>query len=56
MLFGAAYKGIPLAAITSLALVQGYGLDVPYAYNRKERKDHGEGGAGGRRRTGAGGY
>ena len=45
MLFGAAYKGIPLAAITSLALVQGYGLDVPYAYNRKERKDHGEGGA-----------
>lgn len=45
MLFGAAYKGIPLAAITSLALAQGYGLDVPYAYNRKERKDHGEGGA-----------
>ena len=45
ILFGAAYKGIPLAAITSLALVQGYGLDIPYAYNRKERKDHGEGGA-----------
>ena len=45
MLFGAAYKGIPLAAITSLALQQGYGLDIPFAYNRKERKDHGEGGA-----------
>ena len=45
MLFGPAYKGIPLAAVTSLALARGYGLDVPYAYNRKERKDHGEGGA-----------
>ena len=45
MLFGPAYKGIPLAAITSLALARGYGLDVPFAYNRKERKDHGEGGA-----------
>lgn len=45
MLFGAAYKGIPLAAITSLALAQDYELDVPYAYNRKEQKDHGEGGA-----------
>ena len=45
MLFGAAYKGIPLAAITALALAQGYGLEVQYAYNRKERKDHGEGGA-----------
>ncbi len=45
MLFGAAYKGIPLAAITALALQQGYGLDLPFAYNRKERKDHGEGGA-----------
>lgn len=45
LLFGAAYKGIPLASITSLALVQGYGLDIPYAYNRKERKEHGEGGA-----------
>ena len=44
MLFGAAYKCIPLAAITSLALAQGYGLDIPYAYNRKERKGHGEGG------------
>ena len=45
MLFGAAYKGIPLAAITALALAQGYGLEMQYAYNRKERKDHGEGGA-----------
>ena len=45
MLFGAAYKGIPLAAITALALQQGYGLDLKFAYNRKERKDHGEGGA-----------
>ena len=45
MLFGAAYKGIPLAAITALALQQGYGLDLKYAYNRKEIKDHGEGGA-----------
>ena len=45
MLFGAAYKGIPLAAITALALQQGYGLDLRYAYNRKELKDHGEGGA-----------
>lgn len=45
MLFGAAYKGIPLAAITALALAQGYGLEMEYAYNRKERKDHGEGGA-----------
>lgn len=45
MLFGAAYKGIPLAAVTSLALAQDYELDVPYAFNRKEQKDHGEGGA-----------
>ena len=45
MLFGAAYKGIPLAAITALALQQGYGLDLKFAYNRKELKDHGEGGA-----------
>lgn len=45
MLFGAAYKGIPLAAIAALALAQGYGLEIRYAYNRKERKRHGEGGA-----------
>ncbi len=44
MLFGPAYKGIPLAAATSVALHQAHGRNVPYAYNRKEAKDHGEGG------------
>ncbi len=43
MLFGPAYKGIVLAAATAMALAQ-QGRDVPYAYNRKEAKDHGEGG------------
>jgi orotate phosphoribosyltransferase len=43
MLFGPAYKGIVLAAATAMALAQ-HGRDVPYAYNRKEAKDHGEGG------------
>ena len=43
MLFGPAYKGIILAAIASLALAE-RGRNVPYAYNRKEAKDHGEGG------------
>jgi orotate phosphoribosyltransferase len=43
MLFGPAYKGIPLVAAVSVALAEG-GRDVPYAYNRKEAKDHGEGG------------
>jgi orotate phosphoribosyltransferase len=43
MLFGPAYKGIPLAAGTSIALVE-QGRNVPYCYNRKEAKDHGEGG------------
>ena len=42
-LFGPAYKGITLAASTSMALAQA-GMNVPYAYNRKEAKDHGEGG------------
>ena len=45
MLFGAAYKGITLVALTALALQQGYGLDLKFAYNRKEAKGHGEGGA-----------
>ena len=45
MLFGPAYKGIVLAAITSVALAQRHSRDVPFAYNRKEMKDHGEGGA-----------
>jgi len=43
MLFGPAYKGITLAAGTAMALAE-YGLDVPFAFNRKEAKDHGEGG------------
>lgn len=44
VLFGPAYKGIPLAAATAIALADGHGRDVPYAFNRKEIKDHGEGG------------
>ena len=43
MLFGPAYKGIPLAAGTSIALAE-QGRNIPYCYNRKEVKDHGEGG------------
>ena len=43
LLFGPAYKGIPLAAATSMALAD-EGHDIPYAFNRKEVKDHGEGG------------
>jgi orotate phosphoribosyltransferase len=44
MLFGPAYKGIALATITAVALAQEHGRDVPVAFNRKEAKDHGEGG------------
>jgi orotate phosphoribosyltransferase len=44
MLFGPAYKGIPLAASTVIALAERHGLNVPFAFNRKEAKDHGEGG------------
>jgi orotate phosphoribosyltransferase len=44
MLFGPAYKGIPLVTATAAALATNHGRDVPYAYNRKEAKDHGEGG------------
>ncbi len=44
LLFGPAYKGIPLAAITASALFQQHRRDLPYAFNRKEAKDHGEGG------------
>ncbi|HJR12966.1 MAG TPA: orotate phosphoribosyltransferase [Rhodanobacteraceae bacterium] len=44
MLFGPAYKGIPLAAATAVALAREHGRDTPWAYNRKEAKDHGEGG------------
>jgi len=45
VLFGPAYKGIPLAALTAAALAEHYGIDVSYAYNRKEAKAHGEGGS-----------
>ena len=44
MLFGPAYKGIALAAATAIALAEQHGRDLPWAYNRKEAKDHGEGG------------
>jgi orotate phosphoribosyltransferase len=44
MLFGPAYKGIPLAAATAVAMNEQHGRNVHYAYNRKEAKDHGEGG------------
>jgi len=45
ILFGPAYKGIPLVAVTAMALQIDHGLDVPYAFNRKEAKSHGEGGS-----------
>jgi len=44
MLFGPAYKGIPLVSATAVALAAHHGWDVPIAFNRKEVKDHGEGG------------
>ncbi|WP_075179476.1 orotate phosphoribosyltransferase [Neptunomonas phycophila] len=44
VLFGPAYKGIPLATTAVVSLSNDYGLDVPYVFNRKEAKDHGEGG------------
>ncbi len=44
IVFGPAYKGIPLAATTAIALADHYQNDLPYCYNRKEAKDHGEGG------------
>lgn len=44
MLYGPAYKGIPLASATSVAFYIHHGRDVPYAFNRKEAKRHGEGG------------
>ena len=44
MLFGPAYKGIPLATVTAAALAEHHGRDLPYCFNRKEAKDHGEGG------------
>ena len=45
MLFGPAYKGIPLVALTAAALAEHHDLDYPFAFNRKEAKGHGEGGA-----------
>jgi orotate phosphoribosyltransferase len=43
-LFGPAYKGIPLASAAAIALAEHHDRDVPYCFNRKEAKDHGEGG------------
>ena len=43
-LFGPAYKGIPLAVTAAASLYRNYGRDLPYCFNRKEAKDHGEGG------------
>jgi len=45
VLFGPAYKGIPLAAITAAALSNNHNINIPYAFNRKEAKTHGEGGS-----------
>ncbi|KRT55361.1 orotate phosphoribosyltransferase [endosymbiont of Ridgeia piscesae] len=44
LLYGPAYKGIPLAAVTAASLYDQHQIDIPYAFNRKEAKDHGEGG------------
>jgi len=43
-LFGPAYKGIPLVSAIAMALYRDFGINVPFVYNRKEAKDHGEGG------------
>ena len=45
ILYGPAYKGIPLVSATSIAYAQITGGDIPFAFNRKEAKDHGEGGS-----------
>lgn len=45
VLFGPAYKGIPLVTLAAAALAEHHDIDVPYAYNRKETKSHGEGGS-----------
>ena len=44
VIFGPAYKGIPLAAATAIALAESHQRDLPWCFNRKEAKDHGEGG------------
>jgi len=45
MLFGPAYKGIPLATLAAASLAEQHDIDVPYSFNRKEAKAHGEGGS-----------
>ncbi|MDH3351681.1 MAG: orotate phosphoribosyltransferase [Gammaproteobacteria bacterium] len=45
MLFGPAYKGIPLVALSAAALAEHHDIDLPFAFNRKEAKAHGEGGS-----------
>ena len=45
VLYGPAYKGIPLVSTTAIAYAQLTGTDIPFAFNRKEAKDHGEGGS-----------
>src|SRR5688572_608396 len=45
VLFGPAYKGIPLVSTTAVALADGHKRNLPWAFNRKEAKDHGEGGS-----------
>ena len=45
LLFGPAYKGIPIATTTAIALADHHDLDIPYCFNRKEAKTHGEGGS-----------
>lgn len=44
VLYGPAYKGIPLVCATAIALAEEFGVDMPFAFNRKETKNHGEGG------------
>jgi orotate phosphoribosyltransferase len=45
LLFGPAYKGIPIATTTAVALCEHHDIDIPYCFNRKEKKEHGEGGS-----------
>ncbi|CDH07051.1 orotate phosphoribosyltransferase [Xenorhabdus bovienii str. oregonense] len=45
LLFGPAYKGIPIATTAAVALAERHNIDMPYCFNRKEVKDHGEGGS-----------
>eukprot|EP00241_Pyramimonas_parkeae_P022751 CAMPEP_0114311928 /NCGR_PEP_ID=MMETSP0059-20121206/20119_1 /TAXON_ID=36894 /ORGANISM="Pyramimonas parkeae, Strain CCMP726" /LENGTH=223 /DNA_ID=CAMNT_0001436201 /DNA_START=41 /DNA_END=712 /DNA_ORIENTATION=+ len=45
IIFGPAYKGIPIAVATAVALAEFHNIDIPYCFNRKEAKDHGEGGS-----------